>query len=281
MGETQNRAPEEIAIRLSDAMQDMLRHGFYNEGSATVVAGSNSGTRKALVRRGLIAEDGRWTALGREVARVLDDRVKTIDQLHEMAIDEMRTSLELRAARDAAERRAAAGAEQDKQRLGLSPERIEFRVTPSWRGKIAAAVERNRAAGQHVANMLTGRIGRTVRRGDRTVTLAIGGVGLEMPLSEFVRNWEPALPCDGCGELRARSKMSHERVVDAGSSESVYRCGDCGPLNAERITTTTAARRAETEPAPAASPPFRPGDQVRIADADPRVWEVAEVVPGY
>lgn len=51
--------------------------------------------------------------------------------------------------------------------------------------------------------------------------------------------------CDGCGAVHPISTMTHERIQDMGSSESDYRCPACGPLNHQRITSPTAARRAE------------------------------------
>jgi hypothetical protein len=92
MGEMRNKTAEQIAVALTPTMRDMLLNGFYSEGSATVVARVGNRTRDALLRRGLIAEDNRWTALGREVAIITrgnaDGAIKTVDELHAMALDE-------------------------------------------------------------------------------------------------------------------------------------------------------------------------------------------------
>jgi hypothetical protein len=83
-----------LAAELTGPMIEALMNGFYSEGSATIIRPKRNSTRKALVRRGLVHEgDGRWTALGREVAQCLPSgwntaAIKSMDQLHEMAIAE-------------------------------------------------------------------------------------------------------------------------------------------------------------------------------------------------
>jgi hypothetical protein len=78
---------------------------------------------------------------------------------------------------------------------------------------------------------------------------------------------EQPVTCDGCGTQGPRSSMHRERVVDMGSSESVYTCRNCEPDHAERITTTTAARRAELRETPAMAADERCVDAVASTGA--------------
>lgn len=96
---TEYDSPTRIAAGLSRPMINMLRNGFYTEGSATVIGSHRSPTRNALVRRGLVHHDNRWTALGREVARVIDPRVKTMGALHAEANEDPRQRAECYRAR--------------------------------------------------------------------------------------------------------------------------------------------------------------------------------------
>lgn len=65
--------------------------------------------------------------------------------------------------------------------------------------------------------------------------------------AKITGNAQRTRECDGCGGVHPVSTLHHERLVDMGSSESDYRCRVCGPLNHQRITSPTAARRAETQ----------------------------------
>jgi len=80
--------PEMFAKTISNSMQVVLLNGAYNEGSASIIRRAGNRTREALVRRGLVHSDNRWTALGREVAIALGWRVKSVDELHALALTE-------------------------------------------------------------------------------------------------------------------------------------------------------------------------------------------------
>lgn len=81
------RVADDFAAELTTAMIEALQTGRFQFGSSPVEA--RKGTVEALQRRGLIAEDRRWTALGREVARqVLGRHVPSIDDLHAEALGE-------------------------------------------------------------------------------------------------------------------------------------------------------------------------------------------------
>lgn len=82
-----------VAAQLSQTMRFRLLDGCYSQGSSTVLG--SKATRAALRRRGLIAEDNRWTAMGMAVAAIARGgqdagRVKTLDELHAMAQEEDR-----------------------------------------------------------------------------------------------------------------------------------------------------------------------------------------------
>ncbi len=85
----------DTANNLTSAMRDMLMNGYYDEGSATIIALPTNRTAQALKRRGLVHDDHRWTAFGRDVARLVrgagvgePGAVKTLDELHALAIAE-------------------------------------------------------------------------------------------------------------------------------------------------------------------------------------------------
>jgi hypothetical protein len=69
---------------LSIHMIGALGSGQPSTNSARVIG--HAATLNALRRRGLIGDDNRWTALGRQVAAsTISSRVYTLDELHEMA----------------------------------------------------------------------------------------------------------------------------------------------------------------------------------------------------
>jgi len=80
-------SPEAIARKLTKPMIAALATGYTNANSSRVLGHTN--TVVALMSRGLVGRDHRWTALGREVAQIaLAEscyRVYTLDELHEEA----------------------------------------------------------------------------------------------------------------------------------------------------------------------------------------------------
>lgn len=86
----ESKTPEQIAAGLSVPMQTVLLRGADGQAEAATVFG-NANTIFALMKRGLVHPDSRWTALGREVVRVLNPKIKTLDELHEMALAEDET----------------------------------------------------------------------------------------------------------------------------------------------------------------------------------------------
>lgn len=92
MGEMQSRTPEQIVKGMTPRMRSTLMTGG-TDGRRVIGAAV---TRNALRARGLVGSDQRWTADGWRVALWLVNNepgwnpayVKTIDELHQLAVDE-------------------------------------------------------------------------------------------------------------------------------------------------------------------------------------------------
>lgn len=255
---------EQIARTVTDPMRHALATGKESEGSARLLGHTN--TIVALMDRGLVHTDGRWTALGREVARMIiaaRSRVKTIDELHEQAAEQYAAERPIRLARAENELRANREIEAARQRLGLSPdladaaadepERTTFGITESGRKKIAAAVERNAGAAkpaqrprEHVVSRY-GQRGYVVARTADLVTLSVSATPVEVTVETFERDWWPdrqetgaanygALPTRQIAQASAREVLRHLMTCIRPSQ------GDLSPDDVAKLIEDTAQR---------------------------------------
>lgn len=177
-----------IAYRLSGPMVDALIRGMAGEGSAKVYGHTN--TIVALMGRGLITDSRsghRWTKLGREVARALwPEQVRTLDELHALAIveDRTRSGLPCRC-----KPHPVFGHEDACRYVGTGPAAQPEQVTGTAE---YGSVPRPPAQqpGKRVISRFGGR-GYVVRLGDHTVTLSLNGAPLEISRRKFDEDWWP------------------------------------------------------------------------------------------